>query len=73
MPTYYGYGYGSGRQREATCQVLPRWSTSRGGCRFAPGHAGDCKPASATRRQRPSWPLPVRAKKGKVKRGRVTV
>jgi len=26
------------------CERSYRWSTMRGGCRFEPNHAGDCKP-----------------------------
>jgi hypothetical protein len=26
------------------CRRPYRWSQMRGGCRFSPGHKGDCKP-----------------------------
>lgn len=31
------------------CAKPYRWSTMRGGCRFEPNHAGDCKPKSRRR------------------------
>lgn len=40
MPTdYVGY-----KIKPPTCRKKFRWSQDRGGCRFAPGHKGDCKP-----------------------------
>lgn len=32
-----------------TCSKPYRWSTMRGGCRFEPNHAGDCKPTAGRR------------------------
>lgn len=31
------------------CAKPYRWSTMRGGCRFEPNHAGDCKPTAGRR------------------------
>lgn len=41
MPTWATYRY---KVLPRSCRKVVRWSISRGGCRFAPGHAGDCKP-----------------------------
>lgn len=31
-------------RRPPTCHKPYTWSTFRGGCRFRPGHKGECKP-----------------------------
>jgi hypothetical protein len=45
MPTW-GSAY---RLKPPTCSKPYRWSTMRGGCRFEPNHAGDCKPKARRR------------------------
>lgn len=58
MPCWWG-GY---LLREPTCQRRVTWSYDRGGCRFAPGHDGPCKPVGSGRRNRyrPMVPVPPR-------------
>lgn len=51
------WGSGWREPRPKTCQRRVTWSMMRGGCRFAPGHAGPCKPVgSGARGYRPSGP-----------------
>lgn len=47
MPDGCCYQY---RVRPRTCSKPYRWSTMRGGCRFSPGHKGECKPFTKAKR-----------------------